>query len=192
MTGILETKSLPSDLTSMPPTQDIVLVLARLLRRNLKKDVLHFPCRHHIMELIIGSAFEKVTATSTGPEIQIFKRFQQWLDIDHGQFAPANTDTSVEVQIASCRNDLFNFICHQLEFQQPHNDYKEFLELSLIYLGEIPALSIHFQAPGAMHRARWMAKVIYSIKMWLFCRQFIMTHADMVFVIRPSLLLKCT
>ena len=55
------------------------------------------------MELIIGSAFEKVTATSTRSEIQIFKRFQQqWQDIDYGQFAPANTDMSVEVYIASC------------------------------------------------------------------------------------------
>ena len=64
-----------------------------LIEDKLEKDILHFSCRHHIMELIIGSAFEKVTATSTGPEIQIFKRFQQqWLDIDHGQFAPADTD----------------------------------------------------------------------------------------------------
>ena len=132
------------------------------------------------MELIIGSSFEKVTATSTGPEIQIFKQFQQqWLNIDYGQFAPSNTDTSVEVQVALCRNDLVNFICHQLEIQQPRYDYKKFLELSLIYLGEIPARGIHFQAPGAMHRARWMAKVIYSIKMWLFRRQFIMTHEEL-------------
>ena len=151
-----------------------------LIEEKLEKDVLHFPCRHHIMELTIGSSFEKVTATSTGPEIQIFKQFQQkWLDIDHDRFAPANTDTSVEVQIASCRNDLVNFICYHLEFQQPRNDYKEFLELSFIYLGEIPARGIHFQAPGAMHRARWMAKVIYSIKMWLFRKQLIMTHAEL-------------
>ena len=39
-----------------------------------------------------------------------------------------------EVQIASCRNVLVNFICHQLEFQQPRNDYKEFLELFLIFI----------------------------------------------------------
>ena len=78
-----------------------------LIEQKLENDILHFPCRHHIMELIVGSAFEKVTATSTGPEIQILQRFQQkWQGIDHGQFAPANTDTSVEVQTASCRNDL--------------------------------------------------------------------------------------
>ena len=46
-----------------------------LIEDKLEKDILHFPCRHHIMDLIIGSAFEKVTAISTGPEIQIFKRF---------------------------------------------------------------------------------------------------------------------
>ena len=150
-----------------------------LNEKKLEKDVLHFPCRHHLMELIIGSAFEKVTASSSGPETQIFKRFQQqWQDNDNGEFAPANTDTSVEVQIASCCNSIVNFICHQLEFQLPRNDYKEFLELSLTYLGEIPTHGIHFQALRATHRNRWMAKVIFSIKWWLFCRQFIMTHAE--------------
>ena len=38
-----------------------------LVEEKLEKYVLHFPSRHHIMELIIESAFEKVTATSTGP-----------------------------------------------------------------------------------------------------------------------------
>ena len=43
---------------------------------------------------------------------------------------------------------------------------------------EIPARGFHFQASGAMNRVRWMAKVIYSIKMWLFRKHFIMTHAE--------------
>ena len=154
-----------------------------LIKQKLEKDVLNLPCRHHIVELIIGAAFEKVTAASTassGPDIRIFKQFQkQWQCIDHDQFAPASTDISVEAQVAPYRSDLVDFIHKQLQFQQPRNDYKEFLELSLVYLGETPTSGIHFQAPGAIHRARWMTKVIYSIRMWLFRRQFKMTRAEL-------------
>ncbi|KAA0202355.1 hypothetical protein HAZT_HAZT010953 [Hyalella azteca] len=33
-------------------------------------------------------------------------------------------------------------------------------------------------APGAMHHARWMAKAIYSIKVWLFQKQFKLTPGE--------------
>jgi hypothetical protein len=51
------------------------------------------------------------------------------------------------------------------------DDYKEFLELSILFLGgDIPGY--FFKQPGAMHHARWMSKVIYSLKMWMFRKQF--------------------
>ena len=33
-------------------------------------------------------------------------------------------------------------------------------------------------APGAMHQARWMAKVIYSLKIWMFRSQFKLTKKE--------------
>src|SRR5688572_27520238 len=32
--------------------------------------------------------------------------------------------------------------------------------------------------PGALHRARWMARVIYAIKLHVFCSQFVMTKQE--------------
>ena len=58
------------------------------------------------------------------------------------------------------------------------DDYREFLELSLIFLGDSPPRGIHFMAPGAMHFARWMSKVIYSLKVWLFHGQFKLTSFE--------------
>src|ERR1700759_186825 len=46
------------------------------------------------------------------------------------------------------------------------------LELSLIILGKTPRRGIRIMRPGAMHRARWMARVIYSMKLLLFRQQF--------------------
>ena len=52
------------------------------------------------------------------------------------------------------------------------NDYQEFLELALIFLGGTPKNGIRFKAPGANHHARWMAKALYALKFFIFRDQF--------------------
>lgn len=49
-------------------------------------------------------------------------------------------------------------------------DYRELLELALVCLNDSP--SAKFRRPGALHHARWMAKAIYGLKMYLFRDQF--------------------
>jgi len=61
----------------------------------------------------------------------------------------------------------------QLIMNQPRDDYRELLELTIIYLGGRPSRGMHFMQLGALHRARWMARVIYAIKIRLFCSQFV-------------------
>lgn len=51
---------------------------------------------------------------------------------------------------------------------QPRGDYKEFLELSCIFLGAVPPEGVRFRTPGAVHHARWLAKALYCLKMFLF------------------------
>ncbi|KAG7166730.1 hypothetical protein Hamer_G010380 [Homarus americanus] len=51
-------------------------------------------------------------------------------------------------------------------------DYRDLLELSIIFLGGIPPRGISFKASGGIHRARWIAKAIYSMKLWMFRAQF--------------------
>jgi hypothetical protein len=42
-----------------------------LLEQRLKRDILYFPCRHHILEVILRSLFEiKIDITSV-PDVQI-------------------------------------------------------------------------------------------------------------------------
>ena len=54
----------------------------------------------------------------------------------------------------------------------------ELLELAIIFLGGTPAKGISFKQPGPMHNARWMAKAIYALKVWLFREQAKITDAD--------------
>jgi len=63
---------------------------------------------------------------------------------------------------------ILEFLQNNLNNAQPRNDYKELLELALIFLGEKPKTPTFFHVPGAINRARRMAKAIYFKKMYLF------------------------
>lgn len=55
--------------------------------------------------------------------------------------------------------------------EAPRDDYKEFLILTLIFLGKFDG-EVKFSPPGPIHHARWMAKAIYCLKIYLFRHQF--------------------
>lgn len=62
--------------------------------------------------------------------------------------------------------------CYCFQGKQPRGDYQEFLELACIFLGGIPPRGIKFKRPGANHHARWLAKAIYCLKIFIFRAQF--------------------
>ncbi|KAG0728208.1 hypothetical protein GWK47_032968 [Chionoecetes opilio] len=67
--------------------------------------------------------------------------------------------------------------CHALlKKKQPRDDYREMVQLTIIVLGgEVEA---NIRKPGAYHRARWMAKVIYTLKITLFREEFALTKHE--------------
>lgn len=148
-----------------------------LLEQNLEKELLYFACRHHIHELILEAVFSVCMRVPTsGPDVQLFKRFQnQWQFIDQDNFDHGLLDMGFNATTVA---DIVHFCKDQLEKFQPRDDYREFLELTIIILGGIPKRGIRFIAPGALHRARWMAKAIYSLKIWLFRSQFTLTRTE--------------
>ncbi len=75
---------------------------------------------------------------------------------------------------ASQRKQTIEFLLHALSSETtyiPRDDYKELMELCLLVLGH-PLDNYSFKAPGATHHARWMSKIIYSFKIFLFRNQF--------------------
>ena len=50
----------------------------------------------------------------------------------------------------------------------PREDYEELLHFCLMFLGGPVSSQTKFRAPGAYHKARWMAKVVCALKMTLF------------------------
>ncbi|XP_015121856.1 uncharacterized protein LOC107044480 [Diachasma alloeum] len=150
-----------------------------LLEQLLARNLLHLACRHHVLELLLKSAFEASMRPTSGPNILIFKRFQgQWKNIEKGEFSPGVQDDDVKTAV---RNDAANalaFAYSRLKTDNIRKDYREFLELMVMFLnGNLPNGN-RFRALGPTHHARWMAKAIHSLKTFLLRDQFHMTSQE--------------
>jgi hypothetical protein len=144
-----------------------------LLEQKMEKDMLWLACRHHIMEIMLEAVLFQALGPSTGPEILIFKRFKKfWNTINQAGFNTIISDASTLKQVKNITTEMINFSQNQLTKFQPRDDYKELLNLAIIFLGGILERGISFRTPGGLHRARWMAKAIYSLKIYLFRDQF--------------------
>ena len=62
------------------------------------------------------------------------------------------------------KSEVVGFLTGLVEKESVRGDYKELVKLSLVYLG---GPKVKLVRPGALHSARWMAKILYSIKMVL-------------------------
>jgi len=146
-----------------------------LLERKLGKHLLYLACRHHIFEIVLAAVFNQCMGVTSGPDVAIFKRFQQaWKIINQDEY---ETSASVEI-IVENKDSIMEFAIRHIEIGQPRDDYRELLELAIVFVGGTPPRGVHFRAPGAIHHARWMAKAIYALKMWLFQKQFGITTRE--------------
>ena len=152
-----------------------------IVEQRLGCDVLHLACRHHIYELICEKAFFTCFGPSSSPEIQLFKRFKGKWEYLNRTTPKAMEMDKMSQNLRERRDDLLVEFQRLLDGQHPRDDYRELLELSIIVLGGQPKRGIRITRPGALHRARWMAKIIYAVKVFLFRDQdkFQLTQAEL-------------
>jgi len=144
-----------------------------ILEQKLERDVLYFGCRHHVFEIILAAVFTKCKFTVSGPDIPLFKRFQaSWSKINTQNFVPGIYSTEVQEVFKNNLDDILMSLKIAISKKLPREDYRELLDLSIIYLGGVPPGGIQFRKPGAYHMARWMAKAIYTLKLYLFRTEF--------------------
>lgn len=150
-----------------------------LIEQDLGKQLLYFACRHHIFELVSEAVFSVQIKTSCSPDVLLFKRFKsKWSCIDNSDYRTALDDEYAANAITDIKDDIVAFAEDQLSTRQPQDDYRELLEITILFLGSRPHRGVHIMAPGAMHKARWMAKAIYAIKIWMFAKQFKLTKTE--------------
>jgi hypothetical protein len=143
----------------------------RHLEKLVGRKLLYLACRHHVHELIAGTVFEELFGQTTAPQPALLTRFQNsWFAIDQSAYQKL-TDKRLNTDFGK------RLVAENVEFLNAilksgksflRDDYKECAELSLLILGGIPSTGFGFKACGANHHARWMSKVIYSFKMYLF------------------------
>jgi hypothetical protein len=152
-----------------------------LLEQKLGKNLMWLACRHHMLEVVCGNVFKKLFGATSGPNVPLFRRFQEyWPNINQAAFK-AYSDKRLTDNLDDLRSDAVSFcmdILTKETVQLPREDYRELLELTLIFLGETPPRGIRFRVPGAFHHARWMSKLLYVLKLNLFQDQFRLTKHE--------------
>ena len=131
----------------------------------LDRHLLWFACRHHIGEVILTHVWDSLgIEVAKSPDISVFQRFMM-------------KDNDEELNWTECPQVLSDTkqnvieVCKEFSKQTLfRGDYNELVKLTLLYLrDQQPSSSSRkqkatFKQPGALHQARWMAKILYSIK----------------------------
>lgn len=149
-----------------------------LLEKKIGRELLWLACRHHVMELILSKVFTVCCGPSSAPDIPIFKRFRAvWAGIVQNDYRTLDLKEGCE----DLQQSTLQFLAQMLERdRQIRDDYQELIELTMVILGSPPE-AIHWRSPGPVHHARWMAKLLYAMKIILFRDQrdvFQLTRAE--------------
>ncbi|KAG8193947.1 hypothetical protein JTE90_011497 [Oedothorax gibbosus] len=102
-----------------------------LLEQYFEKHLLYLACRHHILELLLKAVFESKFGATTGPQPEMFKKFQmKWPVIDKKQYKFGIEDLLVKIHFSDLE-EISGFLLNQLEQKHPRENYKEFLQFKL-------------------------------------------------------------
>ena len=106
--------------------------------------------------------FSEVLGASSGPEFLLFKRFQAiWKNIDQNIFLTGLQCATLAKMLLDFKEEIIEWAMNVLrEREYLREDYRELIELAINFFG-----GVLFQAPGLMHIARWMSKVLFSESM---------------------------
>ena len=151
-----------------------------LLEEYLGRSILWLACRHHIYELHIKHVVEAVTGNTQDPGVKLFRRLKsEWnsLELDYTRLIKFDYAESSSWLCDQARDVLGWAEEHYMMGTWPRNDYKELLELVIVWLGG-KVNTFTFKFPGADHHARWLSKAIYYMKLALLSKQFIMEEKD--------------
>ena len=128
------------------------------------KKLLQLACRHHIAELIAGAACKEVYGETDSPKERCFVALTNfWPEIETSGF---------KMPVVRCRylkrmqKDAVS-VLEELSTSAIRKDYRELCELALIINGG-DHTKIIVRPPGAQHHARWMAKIIYTLKIAIY------------------------
>ncbi|KAG7160682.1 hypothetical protein Hamer_G031500, partial [Homarus americanus] len=141
------------------------------LEALLEKQLLRLGCRHHVMELVVRAAASNIFGKTSAPTDPLFQTLKKrWSQLDHSQYLKLDIANLPESDwLSHLRHRTVSYLLTVTEWAR--EDYREAAELTLLVLGVNPPRGTHFLRPGACHHARWMVKIIYYLKIYMFSHQ---------------------
>ena len=84
--------------------------------------------------------------SARSPKLELFSHFRDfWPQIDQAKYRTAMDDKDAAQRVTEIRDDVITFALQQLSTENHRDDYKELLELTVIFLGGIPPKGIKFR-----------------------------------------------
>ena len=155
-----------------------VSVACVTIQQRLGRCLLWSACRHHVEETILTHVFADLQIeASKSPDVTLLTRFCKNFEVLKCpppdrllRLQATSFSESAKTFVDRCKYDVLKLAHSELDIRR--DDYLEFVELCTVFLdGEKPGHALTFKRPGALHKARWMAKLLYSIKICLFEEQ---------------------
>lgn len=151
-----------------------------LIEKHFKAEFFNLPCRHHIYEIVQRAIWEKLFGKTTGPKTtaEFTPLIQNWENIKQNNIEFDPVDETI-FQKSEKLSRMFHEAKRVLQIHVKNSlvrhDYAEVNDLALKFLGIKTKYS--FRVPGATNNARWMFKIIYAFKTYLF-RRFLDLEQD--------------
>lgn len=140
-----------------------------LIEQSLEKELLHLMCRHHVKEVMLRDVFTAVFGTSQSANVMTFDTLKEnWEHIKRSSYTyqSIRQDVNRTPLIARLTEEALETISQHASSEILRSDYSELNDLVLKFLGK--ATDKAFNVPGARNNARWMARLIYGFKTFLF------------------------
>lgn len=139
------------------------------IQEKLKHALLWSGCRHHVGEVILTHIFNDLKIeVSKSPDILLFPCLRKHWELlpykvdQHQHLSQLDLsllDEASKELVEEWKASTLETLSQKLDFKR--DDYKEFLEMCIVFLGGKSDIS--FGRPGALHKARWMAKILYAM-----------------------------
>ena len=150
----------------------------KMVQELFERPLLFCACRKHIGEVHIGHCFDCLNIeASKGPEISVYNTFKNNFHLIPVETTPKKTFNINNINLQHREffvNQKAIIIATFNELKAKdvdlRDDYKELMNLVLMYIGENDNYIIH--KPGATHKARWLMKLLHSIKIVLLEMEF--------------------
>lgn len=148
---------------------------ATRLEVMINRKLFWLACRHHILELVVAAAWKSMFGDDQSSDHLRFKELQEkWNSLDRE--VPIRIDLRLGPEMTRRKDRIIKVMKDFLVERNskgliPRADYAESLRLAIMMLDGWDKGKFSWRQPGAFHKARWLAHILYAPKMLAFGEQ---------------------